>query len=129
MISTLSGLVVLLTAGGMLLSSVSPGLFVSGHGHMITPRSRNFFAYEAGSDDPTNSPPGLPPREYCSHCLNAKLATETCGRGSAQSYDQWLDTFGNPMPWIPQATYVEGQEILVSIQLTTNHVSVYLVFP
>jgi len=101
-------------------------IFVSAHGHLLSPRSRNFFAYEAGRDDTTNSPPGLPPREFCSHCLNVKLATDTCGRGSAQSYDPnpvdgWLDTFGNPMPWISQATYVEGQEILVGIELTTNH--------
>ena len=31
------------------------------------PHYKHSFAYEAGRDDPTNSPPGLPPREYCSH--------------------------------------------------------------
>ena len=126
--STMISTYVLLAAGWTLLSIISRCLFVSGHGHLITPRCRNYFAYEAGRDDTTNSPPGLPPREYCSHCLNAKLATETCGRGAAQSYDPnpvdgWLDTEGNPMPWISQQTYVENQEILVSIELTTNHVS------
>lgn len=111
--------------GTLLIASIGhPNLFVSGHGHLISPRSRNFFAYEAGRDDTTNSPPGLPPREYCSHCLNAKRADATCGRGSAQSYDPidgWLDTYGEPMPWTSQATYVEGQEVLMSIELTTNH--------
>ena len=54
--------------GTLLIASIChPNLFVSGHGHLISPRSRNFFAYEAGRDDTTNSPPGLPPREYCSH--------------------------------------------------------------
>ena len=67
MISTCRGLAVILTGGVALLANVGPDMFVSGHGHLISPRSRNFFAYEAGRDDTTNSPPGLPPREYCSH--------------------------------------------------------------
>ncbi|KAL7551272.1 hypothetical protein ACHAWF_014457, partial [Thalassiosira exigua] len=105
-----------------LLFGLSPQ--AAGHGHMLTPRSRNWYAYEVGRDDPTNSPDGIPPREYCSHCLNSKLATETCGRGSAQPYDEgpgWKDSRGSAMPWIPQGSYVEGQEILVTSELTTNH--------
>ena len=96
----------------------------AGHGHLLSPRSRNRYAYEVGRDDTTNSPGGIPPREYCSHCLNMKLASETCGRGSAQPYDAvtgWKDSRGDAMPWIGQASYVEGQEILVTSELTTNH--------
>eukprot|EP00586_Coscinodiscus_wailesii_P020102 CAMPEP_0172495532 /NCGR_PEP_ID=MMETSP1066-20121228/71450_1 /TAXON_ID=671091 /ORGANISM="Coscinodiscus wailesii, Strain CCMP2513" /LENGTH=453 /DNA_ID=CAMNT_0013267269 /DNA_START=143 /DNA_END=1504 /DNA_ORIENTATION=+ len=88
---------------------------------MISPRSRNWYAYEAGRDDRTNSPPGTPPREYCSHCLNSKLANQVCGLGNAQSYDDWNDLKGDPMPWMSQGNFVEGQEILVHTQLTTNH--------
>lgn len=96
----------------------------AGHGHLLTPRSRNWYAYEVGRDDPTNAPPGVPPREYCSHCLNQKLAAETCGRGSAQPYDAgtgWRDIYQNAIPWNAQEAYVEGQELLVTSELTTNH--------
>jgi len=94
---------------------------VDAHGHLLSPRSRNWYAFEVGRDSTYNAPPGLPPREYCSHCLNMKAAASVCGIGSAQAYDGWLDIYDNPMPWNSQETYVQGQEILVTTELTTNH--------
>jgi len=91
---------------------------VEGHGHMTSPRSRNWVAYEDGSD--SSGAAGVPPKEYCYHCLNTKAANDVCGVGT-QNYDQWLDVDGNPIPWDSQATYTEGDIIEVKSYLDTPH--------
>ena len=48
---------------------------VEGHGYMTTPRTRNEFAAQEGVDGGGTA--GLPPREYCTHCLNTN--TGVCG--------------------------------------------------
>ena len=104
----------------LLLSLFNPSL-VQGHGYLYSPRSRNWVAYEDGTDSWSGGSAGVPLREYCFHCLNSKAADEICGIGNAGSYDDWLDIQGNPMPWTSQATYVEGEIITVKSLLTTNH--------
>lgn len=104
----------LLSAVSLLLSSLLEN--VEGHGYMQTPRTRNRFAAEEGGNGP-----GKPRTEYCPHCLNTKEAHELCGHGNTGSFDVWNDSTGNPMPWISQEIFEEGQTFRVDVELTTNH--------
>ena len=52
----------------LLLSSILVS-FVDGHGHMTSPRSRNWLS-TAGQDGVNSATSGLPDAEYCTHCLN-----------------------------------------------------------
>lgn len=98
---------------------------VLGHGYLKSPRSRNHYANVEGVD--WTGSPGQPLKEYCQHCLNRKAATQVCGIG-AQNYDNWTDSSGNRMPWISQATYTEGQEIVIEVVITANHAGHFDVF-
>jgi len=54
--------------------------------------------------------------------LNTKLENNLCSVGNAATlYDHWNDINGDPMPWISQGVYDEGDEITVEAVLTTNH--------
>lgn len=92
-----------------------------GHGHLTSPRSRNYEASQDGSW--SRAPPGVPRKENCPHCLNTKRSNEVCGTSSSSryNYDDWRDTRGNPIPWKPEATYVEGSEIIIESYISTNH--------
>ena len=92
--------------------------FGDAHGYMSTPRSRNVYAKEEGTN---GSVPKVPKVEYCEPCLNRKAADEHCGIGQSGSYDDYVDSEGNPMPWMSQETYDEGAIITVSGVLTANH--------
>ncbi len=106
----------------LLASLILRPSLVEGHGFLKTPRSRNWFAYENGVDAAGNVNTGKPQREYCSHCLNVKQAEHLCGKGSANTdYDTWNDVNGDPMPWISQETFEEGDNFAVDVVLTTNH--------
>jgi len=95
---------------------------VNGHGYMYSPRSRNWVAFEDGTDSWSGTgDSGTPTKEYCYHCLNTKAADEICGIGNAGSYDDWLDINGDPIPWNSQATYMEGEIITVKSYMSTNH--------
>lgn len=95
---------------------------VEGHGYLKTPRSRNWVAQEDGVTTGGDANDGKPEQDFCPHCLNSKASNNLCSKGNAATlYDHWLDINGNPMPWISQATYQEGQEITVESVLTTNH--------
>jgi hypothetical protein len=87
------------------------------HGFMLTPRTRNEFAAQEGVDGvPTAE---LPSKEYCSHCLNTNNGV--CGKSPNFDYDDYKDSTGNPMPWISQETFTEGQVITVKSYLDTPH--------
>jgi len=95
---------------------------VNGHGYMYSPRSRNWIAYEDGTDSwSPNGSAGTPVAEYCYHCLNSKAADEVCGRTQTANYDEWLDINGDPIPWNSQETYIEGQIISVKSYLNAHH--------
>lgn len=90
-----------------------------GHGYMYSPRSLNWIAHVDGTEAAET---GVPKREYCHHCLNIKGLTELCGRSGARSYDHPLfDSTGDPMPWVSEETYVEGQVITVKTYMSTHH--------
>jgi len=90
---------------------------VDAHGFMSTPRTRNQFAAEEGLDG--GSTAGLPDKEFCSHCLNSN--NKVCGKSTNFDYDDYKDSSGNPMPWISQENYVEGQVVTVKSYLDTHH--------
>ncbi len=89
---------------------------VESHGGLVSPRSRNEVANAEGT---TGAKQGVPPKEYCWHCLNRNSGV--CGKGEANDYDKWLDSTGVPMPWKPQATYQRGQIITVETEITAHH--------
>lgn len=91
---------------------------VSGHGHLTSPRSRNWLAAEDGVNSAT---PGKPPKDYCPHCLNVNTANGLCGHTSYNDYDNYLDSTGNRMPWDSQGVYQAGETITVSSYLDTHH--------
>lgn len=62
---------------------------VRGHGHLESPRSRNFFAFEEGVDTPQV---GKPPKDYCAHCLNG--SNDICGFNAYNDYDNYKDSLG-----------------------------------
>ena len=86
---------------------------------LTSPRSRNYYASVAGVT--FGNTPGDVAAEYCPHCLNSKTVDQVCATGTTQTYDNWLDVNGNPMPWLAQGVYTEGQEIIIEATLTTNH--------
>mmetsp|Transcript_16773 Transcript_16773/g.19172 ORF Transcript_16773/g.19172 Transcript_16773/m.19172 type:complete len:667 (+) Transcript_16773:45-2045(+) len=93
--------------------------FVDAHGFLKSPRSRNYYAHVEGVT--WGSEGGDVPKEYCHHCLNFKEDFQVCATGQTQGYDNWKDVVGNQMPFLSQATYVEGQEIVIESELTANH--------
>lgn len=109
---------VLYLAAAVNLFSIS----IEAHGYLKTPRSRNWIGYEDGVVAQGPGSIGVPQRETCYHCLNRKEADNLCSFGNAATlYDDWNDINGDPMPWISEATYDEGDEITVEAVLTTNH--------
>ena len=88
---------------------------VAGHGYMIEPASRNYYAHTDGIE---GAAAGVPPRAYCHHCLNSN--SNICGISqSGRNFDEWNDSLGQPMPWITQQTYSKGQIIRVTSTLAT----------
>lgn len=95
---------------------------IDAHGHMTSPRSRNWFAHEDGvTSGIDNAQTGIPPKENCQHCLNSNEGV--CGKvaNGGRSYDPFLDSTGQEMPWISQETYNEGETILIKSYLDTHH--------
>ena len=93
---------------------------VSGHGYVTSPRARNTVAAQDGT---SSSQAGVPPREFCPHCLNRKGVNDQCGisDGANINYSTWLDSTGRPMAWNSQAVYRAGDTITVEVTLTANH--------
>lgn len=87
------------------------------HGMMTSPRARNEVAATDGLDSGKQA--GFPPKEYCSHCLNENSGV--CGKTRLRNYDDYFDTNGNPMPWISDKVYQEGDIITVTSHLSTHH--------
>ena len=91
-----------------------------GHGYLKSPRSRELVAAEEGVES-WQGISGRPRKEYEPQSANKKPRSSVCGQIGPRKYDRWTDVNGNRMPWTPQATYVEGQEITVEAVITANH--------
>lgn len=89
---------------------------VQGHGFMYEPVTRNYYAHTNGLDWGTAA--GKPETEYCQHCLNRLAGVCGISEGGAD-YDAWVDSLNNPMPWISQETYTEGDVIVVKSHLAS----------
>ena len=93
---------------------------VEGHGYVTKPIARNLVANQIGLS--WGSEEGKPPKEYCEHCLNTKIAGSVCGTSEQDNnYDDWLDSVQKPMPWISGETYTEGDTITIKSYLSVHH--------
>jgi len=92
---------------------------VQGHGYMYEPPTRNFVANNIGLN--SGSQAAVPPKEYCPHCLNQNAGVCGITQDGTTDYDLWLDSMGEPMPFVSQRTYQPGQIIEVRATLTANH--------
>ncbi len=92
--------------------------YAYGHGYLSSPRSRVFYAHQEGVE---GSVAGVPKREWFHRSILRKAANQVCGTTPTQNYDDYRDSTGRPMPWIPQGVYSEGQEIDIEVHLTQSH--------
>eukprot|EP00567_Pseudictyota_dubia_P005800 CAMPEP_0197449198 /NCGR_PEP_ID=MMETSP1175-20131217/20345_1 /TAXON_ID=1003142 /ORGANISM="Triceratium dubium, Strain CCMP147" /LENGTH=895 /DNA_ID=CAMNT_0042981233 /DNA_START=206 /DNA_END=2894 /DNA_ORIENTATION=+ len=100
---------------------------VSGHGHLISPRSRNYVAFKDGkywypADDPSKST--TPWIENCPNCLNKGGVCGTSSSSYSGGYINYNDppnALGESMPTNIQATYTEGEVIELETVLTAHH--------
>lgn len=92
---------------------------VNGHGYMSEPPARNVVANSIGLT--FGSQTGVPPKEYCPHCLNQNAGVCGITQDGTTDYDLWLDSTGASMPFVSQRTYQPGQIIEVRATLTANH--------
>ena len=103
----------------LLLSSLN---VANGHGYLKTPRSRNLLAFEETVWWPQTEADPLP--ESCPHCLNRGGSLATCGMidgDAARNYDAPQNALGGRMPWLTQATYARGSQIVIDVALTAVH--------
>eukprot|EP00574_Skeletonema_japonicum_P013050 CAMPEP_0201715482 /NCGR_PEP_ID=MMETSP0593-20130828/1662_1 /ASSEMBLY_ACC=CAM_ASM_000672 /TAXON_ID=267983 /ORGANISM="Skeletonema japonicum, Strain CCMP2506" /LENGTH=407 /DNA_ID=CAMNT_0048204997 /DNA_START=66 /DNA_END=1286 /DNA_ORIENTATION=- len=92
---------------------------VHGHGHLVSPRSRNYVAKQDGAwwpaDDTTPSP------EDCPHCLNIGGTEARCGMTSERNYDYPKSVLGGNLAPAIQACYAEGDVVQLDVVLTAHH--------
>ena len=89
---------------------------VNAHGHVTSPRSRNWVAAQDGKwSGGTATDPKI---ETCSHCLNRG---GICGRNNDNDYNTPKNTFGDDMPVNIQANFQQGQEYEFDAVLTAYH--------
>ena len=93
--------------------------FASGHGYLSSPRSRNLLAYEETVWWPLTENDPAP--ETCPQCLNKGGTVAACGLVGDRNYDTPKNALGGTMPNLPQATYTQGQDIVVNVTLTAHH--------
>lgn len=112
----LASSIVLLLASTLLLLllQVHPAF---GHGYLATPRSRNLYASELTSW--TSSTINDPEPETCPQCLNQGPAS--CGVTGEHNYDAPHNALGGLMKTNIQATYTQGDVIVVEVVLTAHH--------
>lgn len=119
-----SSVAAVIVAAATFLSPTS----VHGHGYVTSPASRNYYATTmvAGSWNPSNEP-GQPKVETTPQGVNRNNGICGFGQSGPPDYDLWLDTQGNHMPWISQAEYTPGQDIIVDIVITAPHRGFFVV--
>jgi hypothetical protein len=74
----------------VVLTTITLGHFADGHGHLVSPRSLNFDAAKNGAMNKA----GVPPIDYCPHCLNQAKGPKICGFNSYNNYDDFRDSQG-----------------------------------
>lgn len=92
---------------------------VDGHGHMTSPRSRNYVAYQDGVYWPLEET--NPYKETEPQSANIGGTEGQCGVISGRNYDFPLNALGGPLSPRPQACYKPGQVIDLMVTLTAHH--------
>ncbi|KAL7521899.1 hypothetical protein ACHAWX_006594 [Stephanocyclus meneghinianus] len=93
---------------------------VHGHGYMTGPRSRNWLAFQETVWWPQTE--NDPQPETCPHCLNRGGSLAECGIAQEmRNYDTPKNALGGPMPTNIQATFTQGQDVIVNVTLTAHH--------
>jgi len=93
---------------------------------MSSPRSRNYYAYvqtklsQTASSSTAVTSSTTPEFEDCPHCLNLGGTIARCGY-NRKNYDEPKARDGERMPFVSQATYVEGREIDIETIITAYH--------
>ncbi|KAL7459693.1 hypothetical protein ACHAWC_011664 [Mediolabrus comicus] len=93
---------------------------VYGHGHLTSPRSRNYYAKEEGKWWPADGNT-TPKPESCSHCLNIGGTEASCGMNQNNNYDYPKNSNGSHLPPVIQACYTEEDVIELKVTLTAHH--------
>eukprot|EP00804_Cyclotella_cryptica_P014807 CCRYP_015026-RF/>CCRYP_015026-RF protein AED:0.11 eAED:0.11 QI:481/0.94/0.95/1/0.78/0.75/20/1173/1223 len=92
----------------------------NGHGYLTGPRSRNLLAFEETVWWPQTE--NDPQPETCPHCLNRGGTLAECGIAQEmRNYDTPKNALGGPMPTNIQATFTQGQDVIVNVTLTAHH--------
>jgi len=91
---------------------------VNAHGHVISPRSRNFVASQDGkwSGGTSNDPK----KETCPHCLN-RDSGGGCGLAGSHDYNYPKNALGEAMPLNIQENFQKGQTFDFTAILTAHH--------
>jgi hypothetical protein len=92
---------------------------VRGHGHLTSPRSRNYVAYQDGIYWPLLESDPYKETEPQSANVGGTLAQ--CGIISGRNYDRPTNALGGPLSPRPQACYLPGQVIDLKVTLTAHH--------
>mmetsp|Transcript_23079 Transcript_23079/g.46713 ORF Transcript_23079/g.46713 Transcript_23079/m.46713 type:complete len:1317 (+) Transcript_23079:171-4121(+) len=93
---------------------------ITSHGYLSSPRSRNLAAYEETVWWPQTE--NDPQPETCPHCLNLGGSLARCGISQEQrNYDAPRNALGGRMPTNIQATYFQGQDVVLNVTLTAHH--------
>eukprot|EP00548_Thalassiothrix_antarctica_P020254 CAMPEP_0194195924 /NCGR_PEP_ID=MMETSP0154-20130528/76393_1 /TAXON_ID=1049557 /ORGANISM="Thalassiothrix antarctica, Strain L6-D1" /LENGTH=625 /DNA_ID=CAMNT_0038920485 /DNA_START=50 /DNA_END=1927 /DNA_ORIENTATION=- len=102
----------------VLLFILSLSRTTDAHGYLLSPRSRNFVAYEDGVWYATDKRSEVYGKETCPHCANQG---GKCGVIGANDYNYPLSFARTLMPADPQETYRRGDIITVEVVLTAHH--------
>ena len=87
-----------------------------GHGYLASPRARNVYAFEETNwDSPTAKDPQA---EDCPQCL---AGGGLCGTVGDHNYNEPRNALGGLMETHIQATYSQGQDVVVDVVLTAHH--------
>ena len=105
----------LIVASGIALHSRR----VEGHGYLVSPRSRNLLAYE--ETNWVSQTADNPEPETCPQCLNQGGSRARCGIAGKHNYDAPRNALGGLMETNIQATYTQGQDIVMDVTLTAHH--------
>lgn len=112
----------------LLLVASHSSTFVDAHACLTSPPSRQWYSYTDGKAPwQGDEAIGYPVRRYGPYGYQAGGYTYgPCGRKRAGDdvndfTNNYVDAFGGPVPFTPQAEYVQGQVIEIEVTTTANH--------
>jgi len=103
------------------LESINWATFLTSFGFFFSHNSNLYAWHESISGNPTDVS-GVPLYQTTPQAMNRN--TNVCGKDQDApgiDYDEWIDTQGNPMPWLSQATYSAGDTIEIVTTMKAHH--------